>query len=115
MGNITTSGAAAWKVGVGMSTSIPEGAWNNWISGAEAIINVHTRLNWSDDYAGMNDDFKFMVEDLASNIVAKKAIAFDMSGFQSRVAAETKLDVLTDEITKGLADLKEIKVQDFIK
>ena len=114
MGNFTTSGSATYKAGDGMTTNIPKEAWDLWISGAEAYINVATRFNWSDEYSTLNDDVKYVLEDTASSKVAMNAIGYDMSGYSSRSEAETMVDILTDSINNNITILKEIKSRDFV-
>jgi hypothetical protein len=114
MGNIILSGAAYRKAGANVP-AIAEPAWGEWISGAEAYVNNVTRYNWSDNYAALNDDVKFLLNDVVSAIVAKKAISHDMSGYTSRAEAQTMIDVLDDEVKDGLKILQDDKVKTFVK
>lgn len=94
MGNITMSGAVASKAGKNVSTSIKEGDWITWISGAEAYINTATRKNWSDIYTTLNDDVKNVIKEAVDNHAAIYAINYDMSGYSSRAEAELMINVL---------------------
>ena len=114
MGNIITSGAAVFKSGTGVATTIPEEAWTTWISGAEAILNSSTRHNWCDDYATLNDDVKFIIADTVENLVAINAITYDMSGYASRGEAESMITVLRDGVLRNLGFLRDKKTEDFI-
>ena len=44
-----------------------------------------------------------------------QAIQYDMSGFSSRIEAETMLDVQRDMAMRGLSLLKDKKVTDFVQ
>jgi len=114
MGNIIVSGAAVYKAGANVSTTIPEGAWIEWISGAESFVNAETRYNWSDAYATLNEDVKYIVANTVSSLVAISAINYDMSGYTSRVEAQVMLDVNNDIANRGIKTLTEIKNRDFI-
>ena len=85
-----------------------------WISDAESLINCVTRFNWSDGFAGYNVDVKNLLREVASNLAAIYAITYDMSGFTSRVEAEDMINVLRDAALRGLALLRDKKVQEFI-
>jgi len=93
------------------ATSKAEAYTNDFIAQAESFINCTTRYNWSDAYAGLNADVKALLKLAASNLAAMYVIQFDMSGFSSRVEAETMLDVLRDGFVKAikLLDSQEVK------
>lgn len=114
MGNMTTSGAAVRLAGLNVSTAIPEEAYTEWISGAECFINVATRNNWSDSFATLSDDVKFILGDTAASLAAIEIIKYDMSGYTSRYEAETMLDVLRDKITRAISFLRDKKQEDFM-
>ena len=115
MGNIIVSGAAVRMAGANVSLTIPELAWTEWISGAEAFLNMATRFNFSDNFATLNDDVKFTVSDTVSRLVADNAIIYDMSGYTSRQEGE---DIITEHrarIEDNIMKLNERKHQDFVK
>lgn len=119
MVTLCLSGSCLLKAGENCSTDFTgtsaEDNWNALILQAESYICSVSRQNWIDDYAGLNADLKYILEDLCSCIAAMYAISYDMSGFTSRFEAETMLDVLNDRIEKMIVLLKEKKVVDFIK
>ena len=115
MGNIISSGQAAFKAGANYSGSaISEDAWNMWISGAEATVNSATRKNWSDSFATLNDDAKHIVADTVASLAAIDAVKHDMSGFSSRIEAEDMINVLRDAALRNISFLRDIKTQTFI-
>jgi len=116
MVNLTTSGAAVVKAGANVSTSIPEGeGWVRWASQATAIINVESRRNWSDSYDTLNSDVKWILNDIASDLVAIRAINYDMSGYTSRGEAESMINILRDNALRNIQLITEDKHKDFIE
>ena len=102
------------KAGANASaTSNVEVYINDFMTQAEAKINVMTRFNWSDAYDGLNTDVKGILKEAASNLAAMYVIQFDMSGFTSRAEAETMLDVLWNGFLINISVLKDTKQQTF--
>lgn len=115
MVHLATSGAAIIKAGANMSTAIPTEGWVNWASSATAVINAESRRNWSNNYATLDDDTKHVLSDTASDLMAIKAIAFDMSGYTSRGEAVDMINILRDNANRNIKLLEEDKVKDFIE
>lgn len=93
------------------STATAEAYTNVFILDAESFINILTRKNWTDAYAGLNADVKYILREAASCLAAIYAINYDMSGFTSMAEAETMLDVLRDGAERSiglLADQKSV-------
>ena len=81
----------------------------------ESMVNDLTRFNFSDAVtAGLNADVQGIFSDVVSSFVAIQWIAFDMSGFTSRIEAEDMINVLRDGMLRGLSLIRDKKVQDFI-
>lgn len=87
---------------------------NDLCAQVESHINIVTRYNWSDAYATLNADAKGILSEVASNLVAIYLIQFNMSGYTSRIEAEDMVNILRDAALRGLALLRDKKVQDFI-
>ena len=81
---------------------------------AESTINAITQFNWSDAYAGLDEDLRDILKEAASNMAAMYVIQFDMSGFTSRREAETMLDVLRDGAQRALSLLRDDRVKTFV-
>lgn len=96
------------------TTSNVEAFINDFITQAESLINVQTRYNWSDAYPTLNVDVKGILKLAASAKAAMLVIQYDMSGFTSRIEAETMLDVLKNEFDTAIIILKDIKAHDFM-
>ena len=114
-GTFATNAQIEMKAGSGASaTSKAVGYTDVYILQVEAFINCVTRYNWSDAYAGLNGDVKLILQEVASNLAAIYVITYDMSGYASRVAAEDAVNILRDAALRGLALLRDKKVQDFM-
>jgi hypothetical protein len=114
-GIFATLAECAAKVGSGKSA----GGWveaniNAWCLAAESTINCVCRYNFSDNYATLNNDVKYLLTDIASSLVAINGIMYNMAGYTSRVEAEDLVNINRDIALRGLAILKDKKVQDFI-
>jgi len=95
------------------ATSKAVAATDVYVLNIESFINSFTRYNWSDAFAGLNADVAGIVTDVGASMCAMIVIQSDMSGFTSRSEAQTMLDVLNNNVNRGLATLKDIKVQTF--
>ena len=103
------------KAGTGAnSTAVNTTATDVYVLEVEAMVNVLTRHNWSDDFSGLNDDVKNILKLVTSNICAIIVIQWDMSGYTSRVEAEDMINVLRDQYLLGLSILRDKKNQEFI-
>jgi hypothetical protein len=103
------------KAGAKCSVASKDAAYvDDFMTQVESFINVVTRYNWSDAYAGLNADVRGILKEVASNLAAIYVIQYDMSGFTSRVEAEDMINVLRDAALRGLALLRDKKTQDFM-
>ena len=113
-GIFATTAEVQRKAGANASaTSNVEAYINDFMTQAESEINVMTRFNWSDAYAGLNADVKGILKEVASNLAAIYVIQFDMSGFTTRTEAEDMINVLRDAALRGMSILRDKKAQDF--
>lgn len=113
-GIFATTAEIGYKAGANASsTSTAEAYTNSFIAQAESLINVATRYNWSDAYAGLNADVKGLLKEAGSNLAAIYCINYDMSGFTSRAEAEAMITVLRDAALRAISTLKDIKARDF--
>lgn len=92
----TTSGAVIRKMGANASSAITQSDAFilQMVEEAESYVNVLTRYNFSDNYAGLNDDVKKLLSETVENLAAIYGIMYDMSGFTSRIEAEDMINVL---------------------
>jgi len=115
MGTLCLSGAALFKAGVNVSTDLTEAQYDYAIRQAESIINSTTEYNWTNNYATLNADVKYILELACSNLAAVYLVNYDMSGYTSRIFAETTLDVLKDGYNMAIKELKEASKRGFIQ
>ena len=114
-GIFATTAEVGYKAGAGKSaTSSAEAYVNSFMTQVESFINVTTRYNWSDNYTALNVDVKGLLKEVASDLAAIYVIIYDMSGYTSRLEAQTMLDVLRDRAVKGLDLLKEKAHTDYM-
>ena len=104
---LTTSGACINKAGYGANASViaSTAIMAEFSDMAEAEISTLTRKDWVTDYSSVKTNFKKVLSDLASDLVAMKIIEYDMRGFSQR-RAETMLDVLRDSIARKMTALQ---------
>lgn len=115
-GIFATTAEVLRKCGANASaTSATETYINDFISQAESLINVTTRVNWSDLYSTLNVDVKAILKMAASAKAAMMVIQYDLSGFLTMREAETRLDVLNDEFDRAMKELKEQAQKGFIQ
>ncbi len=104
------------KAGINANaTSKATAATDVYVLEVESMVNVLTRYNWSDAFAGLNADVKNILKEVTSNICAIYVIQSDMSGFTSRIEAEDMINVLRDAAFRGLSILRDKKAQEFMK
>ena len=114
-GIFATTAEIVRKAGDGAnSTATAEAYTNDFIMQAESEINVATRHNWSDAYAGLNTDVKGILKQAASNLAAIYVIQYDMGGYTSRREAESMINILRDGYLRCIALLRDLKSQDFV-
>jgi hypothetical protein len=96
-GTLCLSGAMFYKAGKNVSADIKNETFAvAMINQAESFINLISRTNWIDNYAGLNIDNKLILEEACSNLAAIYAIQYDMSGYTSRMEAEDMINILRD-------------------
>lgn len=96
------------------STSNAEAYINDYMTQVESYINSFCRYNFSDVYTTLNVDVKNILKEVASNLAAIYVIEYDMSGFSSRVEAESMIRTLLRRAGEGLAILRDKKTQEFM-
>jgi len=113
-GTYVQSGAVLFKAGKNVSSSITGVQMGEVILQSEALVNSATRKDWSGAYATLSPNVKYILEMTTSAKAGMVIISFDMSGYSSRIEAETMLDVLKDEYKIGIKELNDIRTQDFM-
>ena len=115
-GIFATTAEVERKAGANASSvSKAEAYVNQYLTEAESEINVLTRFNWSDAYAGLDVDVKGILKNVASNLAAIMVIQYDFSGFTSRTEAEDMINVLRDSALRGMSILRDKKQETFMR
>jgi len=86
---------------------------NDYLTQAESEINVATKYNWSDAYAGLDVDTKGILKKAATCSAAIDVIVYDMSEM-GRSEAENRINVLRDTLLRMLGILKDKAKQAFM-
>lgn len=103
------------RVGTNASATVKAAGWfDTIILDVEAFINCATRYNWSDKFATLNADVQGILTDTAACLAAIEGIAWDMSGYTSRIEAEDMINVLRDIALRNISILRDKKTQDFM-
>lgn len=108
------SGAVKLKAGYGVSPNITATQYTQMINQAEASICAETRTDVVAGYSGYDATKKKILEDAASSKAAINAINYDMSGYTSRVEAQTMLDVNSDNYFYAIKLLQDSATKSFI-
>ena len=111
---MTTEAEIIQKAGAGKSASFDTTMMTASNLRAESVINCVTRRNWSDDFGGLNIDVKQILSDFCSSFVAIEAIAYDMSGYTSRIEAEDIINVQRDSMLRNMQILRDKQMETFI-
>lgn len=80
-----------------------------WGLQAENYLNILCRYNWSDNFAGLNVDVKYILSEFVARYVAVCGIAYNMAGYTSRIEAEDMINIHVwrmIELKELLADQK---------
>ncbi len=114
-GIFATTAEVSRKAGANASsTSNAEAYINHFMTEAESQINVETKYNWSDAYAGLDVDVKGILKRAASNLAAMDVINYDHSGFTSRQEVLNMLNVLINAYNHAISELKKVQDRDFM-
>jgi len=86
----------------------------DWIEQAEGYVCARSRYDYVTNYASLSTNCKEILKVAVSNLAAMWSIQFDMSGYASRVEAETMLDVLRDGFVKAMESLENDQTKTFL-
>jgi len=101
------------KTGANVSASYTDVMKTQALLQAECTLNCATRYNWSDAYAGLNVDVKYIITDVTASLVAIEAIKYDLYSTGLSVG-ESMINVLRDAALRGISILKLKEVQTFM-
>jgi len=107
---LTTSGAAIFKAGADANTEATiSGSMAIWSDAAEGRIVSETGVDWVGSYTNVNSEVKKLLSDVASSLIAKNIIAYDISGYSRVAEAQTMISMQDDIARDGIRILKELK------
>lgn len=75
------------------TTGYTETNINNWCLQAESFLNALSKYNWSDKFASLNADVKYILAEYSARYVAVSAISYNMAGFTTRTEAENMVNI----------------------
>ena len=114
-GIFATTAEVQRKVGANASTTSNVEAYiNDYITQAESYINVVTRFNWSDAYAGLNVDVKGILKEAASNLAAIYVMMYDSLQFPTFEDREDMVNVLFARFQQCIEVLQDQKNSAFM-
>ena len=114
MVTLSTSGAVKLKAGENAPT-LTAAQYDSLIEEAEAFVSVQSRYDWVDNWASVSGMVGAgIVEDAVATHAAISAVNNDMSGFTSRLEAQTVLDVLYSKLVDNINLLRDEKFRTFV-
>lgn len=111
---LSTSGAAIAKAGAGATETITADATvlAKWSDQAEGKLFALTRKDWVADYTNIAANFKPILDDTISDMIAIKIVRWSAASYQSLGEAEFIADTLQDNVSKNIQLLADVKVQE---
>ena len=90
---------------------------NSYALQAEGLINAIARRVFAVNaaaFTALPAGAKYLLTEIASDLMAIYAITYDFSGYTSRVEAEDMINILRDAALRGLAVLRDKKTVEFL-
>lgn len=112
--NLTTGSEVVAKAGSGYSIAF-DSHIAKAMEQAEGVFNTVCGYDFSAIGAsGLGSSTKGLCSDVVSALAANQAIAFDMSGYPSRIVAEDMINVNRDTALRGMSILRDKNRQKFV-
>ena len=80
---------------------------------AEAFVAVQTKYDWVTNQASVPANTREILQEVTGKLAALDTINYDMSGFTSRMEAQTMLDVLWSKVVEIINILRDDKFRTF--
>lgn len=106
---INKAGSGANEKAIGVSVS------SNFAIQAESILNSRTKHNWTDNYSTLNQDVKYILNEIVSDLAAIKVINYSHTGYNSRLESQQMIENLRMDAEKNIKELKEEDIKSFVK
>jgi len=113
-GIFATSDEILVKAGEHYDISITEARINALCLQIENYINVRCEYNFSDNFASLNVDVKYLLSQAASDLIAIYMIIYNMTGYTGIGYAEDMINVLNASAEKSLKLLEDKDKQSFM-
>lgn len=118
----TTSGAAIAKAGLTESTfnddsgdpRISGSVLLQWSDEAESLLCDTSRVDLVTNFASLTANGKQVLGNLASNLVGQKIAFFLRDEYASNREFETLLDIIENDVRRGLALISEDRVKTYL-
>lgn len=107
--NLTTSGACIAKAGLNYNPAVSGAILAKFCDDSEATLCAITRRDWVALSGATKTNFAGCLSNAVSSDVGNMIINSDMSGFTSRMEAQTMLDLNRDIYMRCLDVLKDDK------
>lgn len=106
---LCTSQAAIYKAGLNANSAVKASGsiLSEWSNEAEGQIVERTRRNWVSGYADVASGAKTALADACSDLIGMKIINYDLDAYPSKSTPQTMLNVLADNSSKIISDLKD--------
>ena len=117
---LTLSGAVIAKAGANVSSSITGANWpitseyEKWIEEAEAYLCDLVKYDLVTNWASLNSIYKLLFSEFCARAAAVQAIAYDMSGYTTRIEAEDMINIHLYHMQKIEQILNDSSTQDFL-
>ena len=112
---ICLSGSVILKAGTNAKT-LTETQYTELIAEATAFVCASSRYDWTSLWASLSGTFAGpIVKEAVSSWAAINVIENDMSGFTSRLEAQTMLDILWSKIVECVNLLRDEKFRTFVQ
>lgn len=112
---LTTSGAVLLKAGKNVSNDVSGATVVQFINDAEGYVNAVSGVQWTEIIGTVNSGGVFLLNQIVSSLAAIDAVAYDPSGYTSRVEAEDIINVLAYKAELGINQLREGGTTKFLK
>jgi hypothetical protein len=106
---LCNSGNVKLKAGAN-HTALTAAQYTDLINAAEGSLIADTRVNWIDVYAGLNLDFKTLIQGAVAAKAAVGAINNDPLALGGLSVATTMVNINLDEYDRAVSKLKDANV-----
>lgn len=109
-GTFCTTANVQYKAGAKASAvSVTDPYTNQFVQEIEGWIMVRARYDFKANYASLNSETKELLRLITSNLAAIPVITYDMSGFTTRIEAESMINALWSTAMEAMKTLEDQK------